>query len=313
MFLLKLFLRAIGALSERGVLIAALILAGTAVAGIQIVEAVLFGRVVNALVEAEPATRVLLTWAVLGALGILINVVLALAADRLAHRNKLKVLVSAFEGALRRPRPVGGEDGSGAVIRTILVGADAFFAAWLSFFRELVPALTALVILFPIAVLMSPALTATLLVLTVLYLAANLFILTRTQSGQREVDAHTRYLASRIGDVMTNASVVHAFTRLAKETEALKVMTRDVLERQYPVLNWWAVLNVFTRASATISVVSVFIVGAFLVGRGELSIGTVVSFAGFAALLIARLEQAAGAITRLFPVAPVMENLLSML
>ncbi|MEE4210049.1 MAG: ATP-binding cassette domain-containing protein [Parvularcula sp.] len=313
MDLFSVLTRVVRTLKEPRLKIVTLVGSGMVVALIQVVEAILFGRVVNGLVEAEAVGRLFTIWVVLGAIGIGLSVTTALAADRLAHRNKLRTMTEAFEAALGGE--VGGQSvgGMGAMIRNILVGCDAFFHVWLNLLREFVPALTALLVLVPIALTMSVTLTLTLMVLIVAYLTATIFIMDRTYANQQMVDRQYRTLSSRITDVMSNANVVHAFTRLHQETQAIRGMGKAILAKQYPVLNWWAVLNVFTQASATITIVSVLLVGSILVGRQALTIGEVVTFTGFATLLIARLQQTAGAITRLYPQVPVMQALIELL
>jgi ATP-binding cassette subfamily B protein len=67
---------------------------------------------------------------------------------------------------------------------------------------------------------------------------------------------------------------------------------RQVLDHQFPVLNWWAVVNVLTRAASTVTVILIFLLGTVLHLRGMASVGEIVSFMGFATLLIGRLENA---------------------
>ncbi len=52
--------------------------------------------------------------------------------------------------------------------------------------------------------------------------------------------------------------------------------------------------------------VAVFALGAVLAGRGELSVGEIVSFVGFANLLIAKLDQVSGFVTAVHRQAPVL-------
>ena len=52
----------------------------------------------------------------------------------------------------------------------------------------------------------------------------------------------------------------------------------ELLAAQYPVLTWWGLLTVLTRAAATITVVCILSVGATLVARGQLTAGDVVAF-----------------------------------
>lgn len=300
-------------LREEQALALALAALGAALAGVQVAEAILFGRVVNALVTEQSALLEIAIWASVSLCGIGASVALALYADRLSHRRRLTTLSEALMHALQQPAKEFRSQGAGELIRNIIVGTDGFFWLWLSAFREVGPALAAIVILFPIAIIISPLMSVTLVVLSVAYVAANAAIVTRTQAGQEVVDSYHRSLSNRINDVLANASVVHAFTRLHQEIDSLRAMTDTILRMQYPVLNWWAVLSVFTRASATVSLVSVFLVGSWMVGRGALTIGDVVTFAGFAGLLIARLDQAAGAVGRLFPIAFAMRGLLALL
>ncbi len=82
----------------------------------------------------------------------------------------------------------------------------------------------------------------------------------------------------------------------------------DLLSAQYPVLTWWGILTVLQRAAATITMVAVFALGAVLAGRGELSVGEIVSFVGFANLLIAKLDQVSGFITAVHRQAPVLQG-----
>src|SRR5690606_29504876 len=82
----------------------------------------------------------------------------------------------------------------------------------------------------------------------------------------------------------------------------------DLLSAQYPVLTWWGILTVLQRAAATITMVAVFAVGAILAGRGELSVGEIVAFVGFANLLITKLNQISSFVAAVFRRAPVISG-----
>jgi ATP-binding cassette subfamily B protein len=66
------------------------------------------------------------------------------------------------------------------------------------------------------------------------------------------------------------------------------------------VLNWWAFAAAMHRLSSTISMGVVLAIGALLVDRGELRIGEVIAFTGFAGLLISRLDQVAAFFNQIF-------------
>ena len=81
-------------------------------------------------------------------------------------------------------------------------------------------------------------------------------------------------------------------------------MVDRLLAAQMPVLSWWAMIAVLTRAATTITMLSIFLVGIYLNIQGLATIGEIVTFMNFAALLIIRLEQVVGFANRVLMDAP---------
>jgi len=86
-----------------------------------------------------------------------------------------------------------------------------------------------------------------------------------------------------------------------------------VITHQFPVLNWWAVVSVMTSAASTICVIMIFMLGTWLHLRGQATVGEIVSFMGFATLLIGRLEGAVGFVSRLVFQMPALEQMFAVL
>jgi ATP-binding cassette, subfamily B, beta-glucan exporter len=107
--------------------------------------------------------------------------------------------------------------------------------------------------------------------------------------------------------------VVQSFTRLRAETRLFGDIVNQVIETQFPVLNWWALVNVSTRASSTIAIISLVVIGTILHIRGEAGVGEIVSFMGFATLLIGRMESAVSFASSLFFRMPSIEDFLAVL
>src|SRR5262245_287213 len=105
--------RALGLLATERWLAAALVIAGAVIAGIQVLEQVLVAWVFDALTKGEGAFPTIGLWAVLGLIGILASVVVAVAADRMAHRRRLAAMGDAFERAITLPISYHAEKGSG--------------------------------------------------------------------------------------------------------------------------------------------------------------------------------------------------------
>jgi ATP-binding cassette subfamily B protein len=80
-----------------------------------------------------------------------------------------------------------------------------------------------------------------------------------------------------------------------------------------PVLSWWAIAAVATRASSTLSLLSIFLLGTWLNLQGLASVGEIVTFMNFATMLIARLEQLVGFVNYLFMQTPKMRDFFGVL
>jgi glucan exporter ATP-binding protein len=282
------------------------VLANISVAVLQLAEPVLFGWVVDALARGYEAFPLIGLWAVLGFLSVLAGVGQAVWADRLAHRQRVAAMGAAFDRAITLPISYHAERGSGRVVRTMLAGTDALFALWLTFLREHLTAIVSIALLIPTAIVIDARLTIILLVLAIVYTIVNLVVVRRTESGQSNVERYHQDVFGRVGDVIGNVTIVQSYARLRDEQSALRELMQQLLSAQYPVLTWWAMLTVFTRAAATISMVAVFGVGALLASRGEVTVGEIVSFVGFANLLIGKLDQLSSFIANLFPRVPTL-------
>ncbi|MFZ1429860.1 MAG: glucan export ABC transporter ATP-binding protein, partial [Geminicoccaceae bacterium] len=219
----------------------------------------------------------------------------------------------AFERAITLPLAYHAGAGSGRLVRTMLAGTDALFMVWLGFFREHLSALVGIACLVPTALLMNVPLACLLGALAIVYVFVNVVVVRRTQAGQQAVERHHQDVFGRVGDVIGNVTVVQSYARLGAEAAELQGMMRRLLAAQYPVLTWWALLTILTRASATVVMVVIFAAGAVLARSGEISVGEIVSFVGFANLLIGRLDQLTGFLGRFFVQAPTVEAFFALL
>ena len=304
----QVYKRALAMLSvERG-MSTAVAVSGVLLAVVQLAEPVLLARVVDALSSGREAFPIIGLWAVLGLFGIVSGVIVAVVADRLAHRRRLAALSTAFEHAIILPINYHAEKGSGAVVRTILAGTDALFWNWLSFLREQLTAIVGIIILVPTAITMNSTMAGILAGLALLYLCANLLVAHKTSTGQAAVEEYHNNVYGRVGDVLGNVTVVQSYARMATEMQQMRVIVNKLLEAQYPVLTWWGLLTVLTRTAATITMVLIFAVGALLAQRGQISVGEIVAFVSFANLLIGKLDTLSGFAVRLFQYAPTLRN-----
>jgi glucan exporter ATP-binding protein len=282
--------------------------ANLALAIAQFAEPVLFGRVIDSLTRAQanPALAawsslwlLLAMWVGFGIFTILCGSLVALYADRLAHRRRLAVLTDYFEHVLELPLAYHGEVHSGRLMKIMLQGTDALWALWLSFFRENLAAYVSLVILMPLALFINWRLAILLIVLCVVFAVLTGLVLRKTETMQRNVQTQHSDLAERASDALGNIALVQSFARVESEVTALRNASEQLLAAQFPVLTWWAAAAVLTRAATTLTVLSIILLGTWLFQHGLISIGEIVTFMAFAGMVITRLEQAVGFVNRL--------------
>lgn len=274
--------------------------ANVALAVAMIAEPVLFGRIIQAIAAQGDVVWEVGLWAALGIFNIVAVVLVARGADRLAHRRRTEVLSDSFEKVITMPLSWHHRHGTSQSLHTLLRAVETLFSLWLEFMRQHLSTAIALMLLIPTALAMDWRMAGVLLCLGVCYLSISRAVMARTKEGQAAVEQHYHRVFSHVSDSIGNVSVLQSYGRLAQETEALRRYTADLIDAQFPVLNWWALATALHRLAATLSMMIVLIIGALLVQNGHLRIGDIVAFTGFATLLIGRLDQITGFVNQVF-------------
>jgi glucan exporter ATP-binding protein len=315
MSLLRIYLRVLGLLAPEKWLAAGLAGANVAMAAVFLLEPWLFGRVVDALATQGSGNPwyYIAWWTGVGFFGVAANVLVALYSDRLAHRRQLAAIVDFFEHALALPLAFHDEHHTGRLLRTLHTGSGNLFVVWLAFFRSHLSTLIAILVMVPLALRINWQLALLMIGLMSAFVLFNTIIVRRTGNEQREVEQLNQEIAERTGDVFGNVMVVQSFARIATEVAALRQLVGQVLTAQYPVLRGWAWVSVANRAASTLTVIGLFALGVQLHSKGEITVGAIVSFVGFAMMMIGRMEQLAGFISELFFQAPALANFFEVL
>lgn len=289
--LIKTYLRALSYLKAEKSVFFFICAANVVLAIITIAEPVLFGRVIDAIANKTGIFKTLAFWVGFGIFNIIAYVLVARFADRLAHRRRMAVMSASFAKIIAMPLVWHQKRGTSNALHTLLRAGDSLFAIWLEFMRQHLATIIALAVLIPTAIHMDARLSMVLAVLAALYIMIARLVMRKTKNGQEAVERHHHALFEHITDSINNVAVVQGYNRIRHETNALHGHAANLLKAQYPVLNWWALASGLNRMASTISMVIVLLLGAFLVTKGQLRVGDVVAFVGFAQLMIGRLDQ----------------------
>src|SRR5581483_11419086 len=314
--MVRLYVRVLGLLGKEARLGLVLAFANLILAGAQFAEPVLFGRIVDVLSSDRPSSAawpLLGAWVAFGLFTMLAGAAVALNADRLAHRQRQVVLSSYFEHILQLPLTFHSGTHSGRLMKVMLNGTDALWRLWLGFFREHFAAILSVIVLLPLSLVVNWRLAILLFVLCVVFTLITTFVVRKTYGMQSQVEEQYSDLSARASDAIGNVALVQSFVRIESEEQGLRIVSQNLLSAQLPVLSWWALVTVITKASTTITVLAIFTLGIALHAQGLTTVGEIVMFVSFATILIQKLEQVVAFINNIFMEAPRLKEFFQVL
>jgi ATP-binding cassette subfamily B protein len=278
--------------------------ANVALAASQFIEPVLLGWIVDRLAHALGGSGrgshqvswpdllpLVGAWVGFGLFIIVCGTLVALHADRLAHRHTQKVRADYFEHILQLPLSFHTGTHSGRLMKVMLTGTNTLWSLWLSFFRENLTSFVLLVLLMPLTLILNWRFALLLIGLCTIFALVIAFVLHKSETLQTSVENYYTDMAERTSDTLGNIALVQSFARVEDEVSAMRKIGEMLLGAQMPVLGWWAVTAVVTRASTTLTMLAILIVGIVFYIDGTTTIGEIVMFMTFAGMLIGKLDQ----------------------
>jgi glucan exporter ATP-binding protein len=313
MKILRLYLRVLELLGREARLGWVLAIANLALASAMFVEPILFGRIVDTLANAQGHVAQMSLqhlWLLVGAwvgFGLFIiacSTLVALHADRLAHRQYQVVRTMFFEHVLQLPLSYHTGSHSGRLVKVMMTGTNTLWGLWLSFFREHFASFVSLVVLLPLTLFINWRYGLLLIVLCGVFASLIAYVVGKSEKLQGKVERYYSDVAERTTDTLGNIALVQSFARIEMEVSGMRRMGEEVLGAQMPVLGWWAVTTVITRTSTTLTILSILVLGVWFYLHDLTTVGEIVMFMSFATMLIGKLEQAVGFANRMVMDAP---------
>jgi glucan exporter ATP-binding protein len=298
---IRLYIRVLELLGREARLGWALAVANLALASAMFVEPVLFGRIVDTLANAQGRISHLAwrdvmmlvgAWVGFGLFIIVCSTLVALHADRLAHRQYQVVRTMFFEHVLQLPLSYYTGAHSGRLVKVMMTGTNTLWGLWLSFFREHFASFISLIVLLPLTMFINWRYGLMLILLCAVFAVVIALVVSKSERLQSKVEGYYTDVAERTTDTLGNIALVQSFARIEMEVSGMRKMGEEVLRAQIPVLSWWAVTTVITRTSTTLTILSILVLGVWFYLHDLTTVGEIVMFMSFATLLISRLEQA---------------------
>src|SRR5438105_1972478 len=206
MKLIRLYIRVLELLGREARLGWALAVANLALASAMFVEPVLFGRIVDTLANAQArmsqlAWRDLMmlvgAWVGFALFSIVCSTLVALHADRLAHRQYQVVRAMFFEHVLQLPQSYYTGAHSGRLVKVMMTGTNTLWGLWLSFFREHFASFVSLIVLLPFTLFINWRYGLLLIGLCIVFTMLIALVVNRSQTLQTKVESYYSDVAER--------------------------------------------------------------------------------------------------------------------
>jgi ATP-binding cassette subfamily B protein len=297
---LRLYIRVLELLGGEARLGWILAVANLAIASAMFVEPILFGRIVDLLANSQGRGSELAwsdlmvlvgAWVGFGLFIIVTSTLVALHADRLAHRQYQAVRTIYFEHVLQLPLSFYTGSHSGRLVKVMMTGTNTLWGLWLAFFRENFASFVSLVVLLPMTLFINWRYGLALIALCLVFAVLIALVVRKSEQLQSKVEGFYTDVAEHTTDTLGNIALVQSFARIESEVSRMRKLGEDVLSAQIPVLSWWAVTTVLTRTATTLTMLSILVLGVYFYLNGVTTVGEIVMFMSFAGLLIGKLEQ----------------------
>jgi len=328
---LSLYLRAFSLIRSSDRLMLRLNILGNILLGIaMLAEPILFGKVIDRISDAamngqtnrrlsilDDLLPLLIAWASFSVFCIVVGSAISLHADCLAHKNQWLVAKRFYKHALltgvvnilsKSPSPDQKGSSSGGLKTIMSEGVGALFWNWLSIMRSDLKSLVIFIVLLPLSLYTNLYMGMCMLVLTVILFVVANYVVNKAHLMQQET--HKAYVASHelTADVFSHLALLQCYGHLDREVRLFEQCSDKVLRAQLPVLNYWAIETTFSTSATKINTSVIIIVGAWLLQHNLISVGEIVQYLSFSAIVVTHLGTLVNALRRMTLDAPKLER-----
>ena len=275
---LRLYIRVLEMLGREARLGWILAVANLALASAMFVEPILFGRIVDLLANAQARVAELAwndlmllvgAWVGFGLFIIVCSTLVALHADRLAHRQYQVVRTMFFEHVLQLPLSFYTGSHSGRLVKVMMTGTNTLWGLWLAFFREHFASFVSLFVLLPLTLFINWRYGLLLIVLCVVFAVLIALVVRRSESCRARSRATTPTWPSAPPTRSATSRWCRASPASRWKCRGMRKMGDEVLGAQMPVLSWWALATVITRTSTTLTMLAILVLGIYFYLHGR--------------------------------------------
>lgn len=298
-----------------------LLVINISLAALSLVEPLILGHMIDVLGQAEinqsgyfsDIFPLFLLWLALGLAMVGLSFFTGLHADRMSQRMRIRAIRDFTAHSLKLSIPFHERTTAPRILQILFEGTQTLWVIWFSFFRENCASFVILLLLCPVTMILNWRLSIPLITLVFCTYLIFSVALIKTETMQAEADQINSDMLSRSSDLLSNVKLIQAFDRAEQEIYDLAELQSNFLQKQYPLLKFWAMIVTAGRAASVLSLVLIFGYGFWLHEQGRASIGEIVSFAFIAQAAISRLDAVSIFLSTVFQQKPKLQSFFELL
>ncbi|NDK08438.1 ATP-binding cassette domain-containing protein [Candidatus Gracilibacteria bacterium] len=294
--MIRIILRVINLLKTEKKIIYTLVSMNFIFAVLVLVEPVIYGKIIDTLINFskqqnyELLYKNILFWVVVGLSIIVVKLFFSIISDRLGHRQLHRNYMNFFNHVLNLSFRFHSNSASGKLVKKITKGGDSIFMVGLEIFRRVLFNIFIIIILAPLMIYFNLKLGLFVVAFGFILGGIAFYLAIKTFKRQDEIEQYYTEISSLFGDAFSNISIVKSFTLINWKIKELKLISKKVLNKQYPILYFWGFLVSLSKIMSIIISIGIIIFGSFLFMKGEITVGELVMFLSFSSILISTIE-----------------------
>lgn len=290
---MKTYLRTLKLIKEEKPLAVFLMTACLILAAVMIIEPFFFREIVDKLSNFTGQSdfwnqllSIFIFWGIVVATNIVFQIGVTYYSSYMANKIYWKLWNKTLEHILGLSLGFFQNVRMGSVIRNFERGLDNIYSLLINFFRQIMPNVFVIIILFPILFYLNTEMALLILAMVPILLALVFWGTNKTRKNQQIADLNWVELSGIAYDSVSNIPLIKSFT-LKKDILAKVIRKSGVAyKKQIEAIKWWGFVIGFSRSVGVFLNVLVFLLGAYLYVNSTISIGSIIMFLGFSNILI---------------------------
>ncbi len=281
---------------------AGVLVAITTVSTLQVIDPVIYGRMVDVIVSAlqigDTSTLVrdvgflLIIWVGIFAINTVLGILGRYAFWFLNNRVSRAFTSRVMRDMLGWSRQRFGNTSSGRMLKIFDDAWDGLFSILGEIFQNLLPTFISFVVVVIVGAVIDWRLTLISLAFLPISIVVGVYAWRRAKPKQHEIGTEWANISRNVGESISNMAAIQNFAQEPRREQTFAAMLKQVITKQLKMNVFWAIFHGSSDALGMLARIGVFLLGITLVANGSLTLGVLITFLGMLNFLLTPIQFA---------------------